>query len=31
MNESEQQALTEAMLISGNILDFSDIPTPNAD
>jgi len=31
MNESEQQALTEAMLNSGNILDFSDIPKPKAD
>ena len=31
MNEGEQQALTEAMLNSGNILDFSDIPKPKAD
>ena len=31
MNQSEQQALTEAMLNSGNILDFSDIPKPKAD
>src|SRR5438093_1440976 len=31
MNEQEQQALTEAMLQSGNILDFSDIPKPKAD
>lgn len=31
MNRSEQQALTEAMLNSGNILDFSDIPKPKAD
>jgi pyrimidine-nucleoside phosphorylase len=31
MNEEEQQALTEAMLNSGNILDFSDIPKPKAD
>lgn len=31
MNEDEQQALTEAMLNSGNILDFSDIPKPKAD
>ena len=31
MNDSEQQALTEAMLNSGNILDFSDIPKPKAD
>ena len=31
MNEAEQQALTEAMLNSGNILDFSDIPKPKAD
>lgn len=31
MNEAEQQALTEAMLRSGNILDFSDIPKPKAD
>lgn len=31
MNEDEQQALTEAMLQSGNILDFSDIPKPKAD
>jgi pyrimidine-nucleoside phosphorylase len=31
MNEEEQQALTQAMLHSGNILDFSDIPKPKAD
>ena len=31
MNEDEQQALTEAMLNSGNILDFTDIPKPKAD
>ena len=31
MNAEEQQALTEAMLNSGNILDFSDIPKPKAD
>jgi pyrimidine-nucleoside phosphorylase len=31
MNHAEQQALTEAMLNSGNILDFSDIPKPKAD
>src|SRR5687767_8030675 len=31
MDQSEQQALTEAMLNSGNILDFSDIPKPKAD
>ena len=31
MDRSEQQALTEAMLNSGNILDFSDIPKPKAD
>ena len=31
MDESEQQALTEAMLNSGNILDFTDIPKPKAD
>jgi pyrimidine-nucleoside phosphorylase len=31
MNEEEQQALTEAMLNSGNILNFSDIPKPKAD
>ena len=31
MDASEQQALTEAMLNSGNILDFSDIPKPKAD
>ena len=31
MNDEEQQALTEAMLNSGNILDFSDIPKPKAD
>jgi len=31
MDSAEQQALTEAMLNSGNILDFSDIPKPKAD
>jgi pyrimidine-nucleoside phosphorylase len=31
MSPQEQQALTEAMLNSGNILDFSDIPKPKAD
>ena len=31
MDHAEQQALTEAMLNSGNILDFSDIPKPKAD
>jgi len=31
MNEAEQQGLTEAMLKSGRILDFSDIPKPKAD
>jgi pyrimidine-nucleoside phosphorylase len=31
MNEAEQQELTEAMLHSGEILDFSDIPKPKAD
>lgn len=31
MNEQEQQGLTEAMLQSGSILDFSDIPKPKAD
>src|SRR5262245_53998244 len=31
MDEEEQQALTEAMLHSGSILDFSDIPKPKAD
>jgi pyrimidine-nucleoside phosphorylase len=31
MNEDEQQALTEAMLNSGKILNFSDIPKPKAD
>ncbi|MGH9906942.1 MAG: thymidine phosphorylase [Pyrinomonadaceae bacterium] len=31
MNEEEQRALTEAMLQSGNILDFSGIPKPKAD
>ncbi len=31
MNKVEQQALTEAMLRSGNILDFSEIPKPKAD
>ena len=31
MSEAEQAALTEAMLHSGEILDFSDIPKPKAD
>src|SRR5690242_15571639 len=31
MDQNEQQALTEAMLNSGNILDFTDIPKPKAD
>lgn len=31
MDEDEQQALTEAMLNSGSILDFSDISKPKAD
>jgi pyrimidine-nucleoside phosphorylase len=31
MTEAEQAALTEAMLHSGEILDFSDIPKPKAD
>ena len=31
MDQAEQQALTEAMLNSGNILDFTDIPKPKAD
>jgi len=31
MNPAEQQALTEAMLNSGQILDFSDISRPKAD
>src|SRR5437763_12304366 len=31
MTEAEQSALTEAMLHSGQILDFSDIPKPKAD
>lgn len=31
MNQAEQQALTEAMLHSGSILDFSTIPKPKAD
>ncbi len=31
MNHAEQQSLTEAMLNSGSILDFSDIPKPKAD
>jgi pyrimidine-nucleoside phosphorylase len=31
MNREEQQALTEAMLNSGSILNFSDIPKPKAD
>ncbi|MGH9940798.1 MAG: thymidine phosphorylase [Pyrinomonadaceae bacterium] len=31
MDEEEQRALTEAMLRSGQVLDFSDIPLPKAD
>jgi pyrimidine-nucleoside phosphorylase len=31
MNQAEQQALTQAMLHSGSILDFSSIPKPKAD
>src|SRR6266849_7925680 len=31
MNQAEQQLLTEAMLNSGSMLDFSDIPKPKAD
>ncbi len=31
MSDQEQQALTEAMLHSGSLLDFSDIPKPKAD
>src|SRR5258708_18070536 len=31
MTDSEQAALTEAMLRSGEILDFTDIPKPKAD
>ncbi len=31
MSDAEQAALTEAMLHSGEILDFSDIPKPKAD
>lgn len=31
MSDDEQQALTEAMLQSGNILNFSEIPKPKAD
>ncbi|HKP39109.1 MAG TPA: thymidine phosphorylase [Pyrinomonadaceae bacterium] len=31
MTDAEQSALTEAMLHSGEILDFSDIPKPKAD
>ena len=31
MTDREQQALTESMLQSGSILDFSDIPKPKAD
>jgi pyrimidine-nucleoside phosphorylase len=31
MDENEQQILTEAMLNSGKILDFTDIPKPKAD
>ncbi|HJR06432.1 MAG TPA: thymidine phosphorylase [Pyrinomonadaceae bacterium] len=31
MDETEQQTLTEAMLRSGEVLDFSDLPAPKAD
>ncbi|MDQ1589910.1 MAG: pyrimidine-nucleoside phosphorylase [Pyrinomonadaceae bacterium] len=31
MDETEQRTLTEAMLHSGDVLDFSDIPLPKAD
>ena len=31
MDETEQRTLTEAMLRSGEVLDFSDIPLPKAD
>src|SRR5256885_12335860 len=31
MTDAEQSALTNAMLHSGDILDFSDIPKPKAD
>ncbi len=31
MNDAEQEILTEAMLRSGNILDFSSIAKPKAD
>src|SRR6202048_5285709 len=31
MTDAEQAALTEAMLRSGEILDFSDVPKPKAD
>lgn len=31
MNEAEQQSLTQEMLRSGEMLDFSDIPKPKAD
>lgn len=31
MNEEEQRVLTEAMLQSGSVLDFSNIPKPKAD
>jgi pyrimidine-nucleoside phosphorylase len=31
MDESEEQALTEAMLYSGKLLDFSDLPQPKSD
>ena len=31
MTEAEQQSLTESMLQSGSVLDFSDIPKPKAD
>jgi len=31
MTDTEQAALTQAMLHSGEILDFSDIPKPKAD
>jgi pyrimidine-nucleoside phosphorylase/thymidine phosphorylase len=31
MDESEQQSLTEAMLYSGQLLDFSELPQPKSD
>ena len=31
MTDAEQSSLTDAMLHSGDILDFSDIPKPKAD